>query len=217
MKNDALNPRGGYSIGIGVLMKLEGTDARLLSSVVGSFSMIVCTYPLDTLRVRVQTNLNSSSHLPIKQSTRSIALQIVHNEGFRSLYRGVGTSLMAAVPAFSIMYMCNNLLVDALIKRYSVEELPFSSRILCGIGTGFISTTLCSPMGLLIVQRQVRINAGSRLSLPKHFMSLIVEGGIRSLWKGLSLTLMRDVPGQTIFFTSKHYLQFYLTLYYASF
>ncbi|XP_075683750.1 mitochondrial glutathione transporter SLC25A40 isoform X1 [Rhinoderma darwinii] len=121
--------------------------------------------------------------------TTDAFVQIVRNEGIRSLWSGLPPTLVMAVPATAIYFTCYDQLRDILIHRLSNVE---SACLIAGAAARLGSATLISPLELIRTKMQSR--PLSYKELTSCIKSSVVKEGWRSLWKGWGPTVLRDVP-----------------------
>lgn len=132
-------------------------------------------------------------------------IQVARHEGIRGLWKGVGTTLLIAVPSQSA-YMVT---YDHLLNKTFPAILPTSSfmtPLLSGIAARTIISSIASPLELLRTTLQsTPINP----STPHTYASVIASArtlvqtrGLSSLWRGLTPTLWRDVPFSGVYWAS---------------
>jgi len=119
-------------------------------------------------------------------------LRVWTTEGYRGLWKGVGTTLLIAVPSQTAYMLTYDLILNTLLPRHSWS--PFAAGI---VARTAISTVL-SPLELLRTRLQ---STPSLPTVPRTLRStlrgirtMVWAEGPLSLWRGLSSTLWRDVP-----------------------
>ncbi|XP_072269517.1 mitochondrial glutathione transporter SLC25A40 [Pyxicephalus adspersus] len=116
-------------------------------------------------------------------------VQIVRNEGVRSLWSGLPPTLVMAIPATAIYFTCYDQLRDLLIHRmYSTE----SACLIAGATARLGSATIISPLELIRTKMQFRPLSYKELTL--CIKTSVANEGWLSLWKGWGPTVLRDVP-----------------------
>ncbi|XP_053569968.1 probable mitochondrial glutathione transporter SLC25A40 [Bombina bombina] len=117
-------------------------------------------------------------------------VQIIRNEGVRSLWSGLPPTLVMALPATAIYFTCYDQLRDILIHRMggSIE----SASLIAGATARLGSATIISPLELIRTKMQFR--PLSYMELILCIQSSIANDGWLSLWKGWGPTVLRDVP-----------------------
>ncbi|KAF7559308.1 hypothetical protein G7046_g4843 [Stylonectria norvegica] len=122
--------------------------------------------------------------------------KIARNEGVTSLWRGLSPTLVMAVPA-NIIYFTG---YDWL--RYNGRS-PFSrlsdasAPLAAGVAARMLAATAVGPIELF----RTRMQAAGGTTPTNHLLEtfkdvrkMVGNNGYSSLWKGLTLTLWRDVP-----------------------
>lgn len=153
------------------------------------------------------SNLNCKDQKPIT-STFDAFKKITMNEGITTLWRGLSLTLLMAIPANVIYYSGYETLRDIspLNKNHSTMN-----ALACGAGARVIAASCIAPIELLRTRLQ-SIPAGKGVSSSAILRDLFVETrkeiknfGLKSLFKGLEITLWRDVPFSAIYWASYEY------------
>lgn len=127
--------------------------------------------------------------------------KIARNEGFTTLWRGLSPTLVMAIPA-NIIYFTG---YDWL--RYS-HASPFSrfndtsAPLTAGSAARILAATAVGPIELVRTRMQAASSTGTTNHLVEAFQdvkSMAQTHGFTSLWRGLTLTLWRDVPFSGIY------------------
>ncbi|XP_010254470.2 PREDICTED: mitochondrial arginine transporter BAC2-like [Nelumbo nucifera] len=172
---------------------------------------VVSGYPLDTLRIRLQqpTNANASAF--------GLLRNIVSAEGPAALYRGMGAPLVSV----SFQFLVQNAIVFQIYGAFSralhsptktMEPPPYTGVALAGLGTGVVQSFLLSPVELVKIRLQLR-TGGQSHNLPsdreKTPMSLakgiLRRDGVRGMYRGLTVTTLRDGPAHAFYFWTYEY------------
>ena len=167
----------------------------------GGVARPICTAPI---------RLSSSD-------TLSVMRDILHNEGPRGFYRGLAAPLsgvgLATAAQFGVFgYVSNYLsrkryggdvhnLSDHLQNANSLDVLDKVISATCG---GVAYAVIIAPFEMVKVRLQTQIFFGHR----KYFgalgcgRKLYSEGGLRKLYLGIDVMLMRDIIGSVVYFGS---------------
>ncbi|CAM1504659.1 Fc.00g022500.m01.CDS01 [Cosmosporella sp. VM-42] len=122
--------------------------------------------------------------------------KIARNEGVTTLWRGLSPTLLMAIPG-NIIYFTG---YDWL--RYNSKS-PFSklsdasAPLTAGSGARILAATAIGPIELVRTRMQAASGTGTTNHLVEAFKDIrdmVGRQGYTSLWKGLTLTLWRDVP-----------------------
>ena len=196
----------------------------LAGSAAGIASTLVA-HPLDTIRTRLQTSTRFTGAI-------DCARQTVAAEGARALYKGMAFPLVAQAVYKSVMFTAYNGAQSTLISLRSkpsaaaaaAAPLSLGELALCGGLAGGVNTLVVTPVELIRNRLMVQYsNAAKPASAtvasaasgaagaanatvyrgPVHALrSIVATGGVLSLWRGLSVTLLRDMPGVAAFYAS---------------
>lgn len=195
------------------------TFSRLFAGAAAGTTACVACYPLDLVRTRLTTQLES------KENYRGISdafVKIVRNEGFLGLYAGLAPTLMVAVPNFSISWM-----VYGSLKEYALEDelfynlrkvdantgeekLGFQLTLMCGALSGTLSTMVTFPFDT--VRRRMQIQGqhfalDERVSSTQMIRSLLKKDGIKGFYRGITPEVMKVIPMVGTMFTVYEYLK----------
>ncbi|KAJ3000577.1 hypothetical protein HDV02_004872 [Globomyces sp. JEL0801] len=208
--------------------KPKNLSAHLIAGgIAGGCEALTC-HPLDTIKVRLQlrgertvrakplsTVANAAAAAatkPKSQNFIAVGVGIVQKEGFLSLYKGLGAVFTGIVPKMAI--------------RFSSFEY-FQSK-LAGPDAGLLagateSVAVVTPMDVIKIRLQAqRHSMTDPLDIPKYRNAahcayvMIKEEGFGSLYKGVTLTIIRQGTNQAANFTVYHFLKDKLMKYHGS-
>ncbi|XP_078393872.1 mitochondrial carnitine/acylcarnitine carrier protein-like [Cetorhinus maximus] len=78
---------------------------NLLAGGVGGVCLIVAGHPMDTIKVRLQTQPKAlPGRALLYQGAIDCLRKTVANEGLLGLYKGMGTPILASIPVTAIMF-----------------------------------------------------------------------------------------------------------------
>jgi len=172
----------------------------------GVFGLTLC-YPLDTLKVRIQTRPRGT-YAGLLDCFR----QLVRHEGFGSLYRGLASPVvgygMIKATAFASYnqgkYWLTNFKKNNNGNRES-GKLDLLDLTLCGGFAGFCQTFVRAPVEQIKVVMQSRNKPGSRLAPYSSTMACLkevlrTEGVARGLYRSFWPTTAREIPQYAIYY-----------------
>ncbi|KAI9668725.1 MAG: hypothetical protein M1829_005265 [Trizodia sp. TS-e1964] len=126
--------------------------------------------------------------------------KIARNEGIGSLWRGLSPTLVMAIPANVIYFTGYDWLRSSKqspIKNHVSEKY---SPLIAGSLARICAATLISPIEMFRTRLQASNGRGGVFAETLSELGEIVHTqGYRSLWRGLTLTLWRDVPFSGIY------------------
>lgn len=200
----------------------------LTAGTVGGVAQLLVGHPFDTIKVKLQSQPPASSSSPAKYSGAIDAVkQTLAHEGPRGLYKGMGAPL-ATVAAFNAVLFTARGQMESLLRSESGAPLTIAQQTVCGAGAGVAVSFLACPTELIkcrlqaqsvlasaevpafatagaggasaaaasIVGKAVKYNGP--MDVGRHVLQS--EGGIAGLFRGLTPTLMREVPGNAVMF-----------------
>jgi len=171
---------------------LKATLKPVLSGAFGGFCLVLAGHPLDLIKVRLQTSTEYKGILDVTRKT-------IARDGFFGLYRGMGAPLMGVVPIFSVVFWGYDV-GKRIVRRFSEnpsDSLTLPQTIVAGGLSAFPATTLMVPLERIKCLMQVQPDLKGPWDA---FRSTIKVEGIRGMYRGTLLTLMRDVPGSMAYF-----------------
>lgn len=213
------------------------TSQRMLSACAGSLINSFTVTPFDVVRIRLQQqellSPHNSSLLPDNccrtqkvfwlstadcshpcstiQTTRLTgtwqALKFISlNEGASTLWRGVSVSLVIAVPANMVYFSGYE-----YIKDHAKVVPAAISPLVAGSVARTLAVIAISPLELLKTRLQSIPNSADNTKALYNLLvdtgKLVKLHGVNSLFKGLLLTLWRDVPFSGIYWLSYEHLK----------
>lgn len=132
-------------------------------------------------------------------STYQGFVSVGKNEGFAALWRGLSLNLAMAIPS-NIIYFTGY----EYIKDHSpIAQHPLNP-LLCGAAARTVSATMVSPVELIKTRLQAipsdpHSNTHALKHLLQDLVNLVKQNGVKVLFKGLQITLWRDVPFSGIY------------------
>lgn len=190
-----------------------GPIVDLLAGSAAGGTAVLCTYPLDLARTKLAyqvSNAGQTGHglrrrLPPQPSyngIKDVFWSVYKEGGMRSLYRGVGPTLIGILPYAGLKFY----IYEELKSRVPEDhKKSVALRLSCGALAGLFGQTLTYPLDVVRRQMQVqsRQEANPRITGTIQGISTIIrEQGWRQLFAGLSLNYLKVVPSVAIGFTA---------------
>uniref|UniRef100_A0A8D2IX41 Uncoupling protein 3 n=1 Tax=Varanus komodoensis TaxID=61221 RepID=A0A8D2IX41_VARKO len=158
----------------------------------------LCTFPLDTAKVRLQIQGESKASKTVKdvkyKGVFGTITTMVKMEGPRSLYNGLVAGLQRQMSFASIRIG----LYDSVKQFYTPkgsENASILTRLLAGCTTGAMAVTCAQPTDVVKVRFQAHIesSAGRKYNgTVDAYRTIAREEGVRGLWKGTLPNITRN-------------------------
>jgi solute carrier family 25 (mitochondrial phosphate transporter), member 23/24/25/41 len=177
-------------------------------------------YPLDLIRTRL--TIQDAAHKEYDSIADAFG-KIARREGFLGLYKGLGTTLMVAVPNLAISYCIYGTMKEFVfhlkypardVQEASEEEPHFVDSLVCGATSGICSSLITYPADVLRRRLQVRglQQRQGTLGLDgvgpwSELKSIIKSEGPRGLYRGLLPEILKVVPMVATTFTTYEILK----------
>ena len=173
-------------IGVGFLCGCFGGVGNILSS-----------HSLDTVKVRMQL---------LDMKFTNCCRYMVRKEGLGAFYKGV-TSPLFNVPIIYAMYFGAYELGKWMQRDNPRQELTISQYILAGICAAFPVCSVITPVELVKCRLQMQ-GTGKKVRTTTAFAltkQIVHQHGIRELYKGSVITLLREIPACAVYFGTYEY------------
>lgn len=178
----------------------------------GGTCLVFAGHPLDTIKVRLQTQPYSSGGKPTLYSgTFDCAKKIVRNEGFLGLYKGMAAPIVGVTPMYAICFF--SFTMGKKLQQKSEDHVFNLKELFLAGGLAGLSTTVILAPGervkcLLQVQNANPSSTGPKYTGPADcFKQLYKQGGLRNIYVGTTATACRDIPSSGVYFMSYEYFQ----------
>ncbi|KAM9786263.1 mitochondrial carnitine/acylcarnitine carrier protein-like [Neosynchiropus ocellatus] len=185
---------------------------NLMAGGVGGACLLLAGHPLDTIKVRLQTQPKASAQYVLYTGAYDCFRKTISKEGVLGLYKGLGAPLAGVAPMMAISFFGFGL-GKQLQQTDPGTPLTHTQIFLSGCLAGVFTTVIVAPGERIKCLLQVQAGSDkSKYSGPMDCaVRLYKEQGIRSVYKGTVLTLIRDVPSNGLYFLTYEYLKNFLT------
>jgi len=133
--------------------------------------------------------------------------KVIHNEGFRGFYRGLGPQLIGVAPEKAI-----KLTVNDFVRSWAMD--PETGRIkliwelVAGAAAGGSQVIFTNPLEIVKIRLQVQgETAKAEGAAPRGAVHIVRSLGLVGLYKGASACLLRDIPFSAIYFTAYNHMK----------
>ncbi|XP_069065594.1 mitochondrial carnitine/acylcarnitine carrier protein-like [Pleurodeles waltl] len=181
----------------------------------GGVCLILAGQPLDTIKVNMQTQARPlPGQPPLYKNTLDCFRKISAQKGIHGLYKGLGAPLAGITPIMAITFFGYGLAKRLQLKGPDDGQRLTSPQVFAaGMLAGVCSTAIMAPVERVKCLLQVQVHnpvvkyAGS----VDCALQVYTERGVRGLYKGTLLTLLRDVPATGMYFMTYEWLKEFLT------
>lgn len=191
----------------------------LTAGTLAGVAQLLVGHPFDTIKVKLQAQ---PKPLPGQPPLYSGAIDAVRKtiaaEGAKGLYAGIGPPL-ATVAVFNAVLFTARGMMEGALRSSPGESLSVGQQMVAGAGAGLAVSFVACPTELV----KCRLQAQSALQVSEAVLAesalgtatqavrysgpmevarhvLRSEGGALGLFKGLTPTLLREVPGNAAMF-----------------
>ncbi|XP_056590007.1 mitochondrial carnitine/acylcarnitine carrier protein isoform X1 [Triplophysa dalaica] len=180
---------------------------NFVSGGVGGVCLLFVGHPLDTIKVRLQTQ-----HSALYRGTYDCFRKTVSKEGIFGLYKGMGAPLAGVTPMMAMNFFGFGLGKEFL-QSDPTTPLTYTQIYLAGMLAGVFTTVIVAPGERIKCLLQIQSSARHmKYAGPVDCAHrLYKQQGLCSVYKGTVLTLIRDVPSNGLYFLTYEYLKNVLT------
>ncbi|XP_072344048.1 mitochondrial carnitine/acylcarnitine carrier protein-like isoform X2 [Scyliorhinus torazame] len=186
---------------------------NLLAGGVGGVCLILAGHPLDTVKVRLQTQPKAlPGHSLLYQGAIDCLRKTVTSEGLSGLYKGMAAPILAITPVTAVVFFGYGL-GKKLQQKHPEDTLTRPQLFAAGMVAGVFSTVILGPVERIKCLLQIQAGAGTTTYAgPTDCVrQLYKQSGLAGIYKGTVLTLLRDVPASGVYFLSYEWLKDILT------
>lgn len=172
-------------------------------SVAGMVGKLV-EYPFDTIKVRLQ----SSAHFRSSSTLQAVAETYTKEGIVDGFYKGLRAPLVGACMETAVLFLSYQWAINQYKNASGVAETPLLVKSACGGFSGFMASFVLTPVELVKCRLQVENISGGQLVATQYgkvIRSIIHNDGVMGLWKGLVSTIIREIGGTAIWFTTYEY------------
>ncbi|TFL07425.1 mitochondrial carrier domain-containing protein [Pterulicium gracile] len=173
----------------------------------GGCEALACQ-PLDTIKVRMQLSKSGLAPGTRPRGFFATGVMIVRRETPLALYKGLGAVLSGIVPKMAIRFASfeayKNWLADQTTGKTSTANI-----FLAGLGAGTTeAVAVVTPMEVVKIRLQAQMHSlADPLEAPRYrnaghaVYTIVREEGLATLYRGVSLTALRQATNQAANFT----------------
>jgi len=162
---------------------------------------IVVGSPFDIVKVRMQNSSKGSV------TVMSVIKETWQKEGFLAFYKGLLPPLMGEALLNSVWFG-TFALVSVLLQSDRSKNLSFAQGCIAGAASGVTGSFIVSPVDLIKVRVQMSKEQGFERKTPSKVIKEIWRAeGPWGFTRGLTPTLVREIPSMTAYFGLYNYLK----------
>lgn len=174
----------------------------------GACEALICQ-PLDTIKVRMQLSKSGRTSDTKSRGFISTGSNIVRRETPLALYKGLGAVLSGIVPKMATRFASFEAYHSWLADE-STGKTSVGNTFLAGLGAGTTEAILVvNPMEVVKIRLQAQQHSlADPMETPRYrnaghaVYTIIREEGITTLYRGVSLTVLRQATNQGANFTA---------------
>ncbi|KAL1877521.1 Mitochondrial succinate-fumarate transporter [Diaporthe australafricana] len=179
----------------------------------GMMEALAC-HPLDTIKVRMQLSRRGRVPGSPKRGFVRTGLDIVKRETPLGLYKGLGAVMTGIVPKMAIRFTSFEAYKQMLADQ-STGQVTGRATFLAGLAAGVTeAVAVVTPMEVIKIRLQAQHHSlADPLDVPKYrnaahaLYTVIKEEGFGALYRGVSLTALRQGSNQAVNFTAYTYFK----------
>lgn len=177
---------------------------------------LVC-HPLDTIKVRMQLSRRARAPGAPSRGFIRTGAEIVKKETPLGLYKGLGAVLTGIVPKMAIRFTSFETYKQWLADK-ETGVVSGSNIFLAGLAAGVTeAVAVVTPMEVIKIRLQAQHHSmADPLDVPKYrnaahaLYTVVKEEGFGALYRGVSLTALRQGSNQAVNFTAYTYFKEWL-------
>lgn len=164
----------------------------LNAGTIGGVAGIIAGHPLDTIKVQLQTS--SETGVGVLRTLR----RVTSSEGAAGLYRGVLSPILSNAPINAVIFGVQGQTVRIMKTK---EDVPLSNsqHFAAGCAAGLVQVVFAAPSEHVKIQLQTGAMGKEHSSL-KAAKMIFRRYGVKTLFKGWEICLLRDVPSFGAYF-----------------
>jgi len=181
---------------------VETPALRLVAGALGGGVATAMVYPLDLMRARLSVQ-SGNQYNGLLGGTK----KVVGEEGVLGMYKGLGASLLVAVPNMALGYCVYGTAKEFLMGSQfhgaftdkESDKLTAKGAVLSGAMSGLLSSGLTFPVDLLRRRLQVHgaFEGGRDVgpgTIRGTFGTILSTSGVRGFYSGISSELVKVIP-----------------------
>lgn len=186
----------------------------IMSGTFGGLAQVIAGHPLDTVKVRLQTQPTSLvGEKPQFNGMMDCFKKTWKSEGMGGLYKGASSPLAGAMLHNAGLFFVFGQSKE-LVWKYRKEKTPkltVPQYFTAGLMTGFAVTVVEAPIDLLKCKLQAQVGQGQFTGVWDAAKKITKSHGIKGLYQGSLSVALRNTPCFASYFTGFEYVKNKLT------
>lgn len=182
----------------------------------GMMEALAC-HPLDTIKVRMQLSRRARAPGAKRRGFLSTGQEIIKRETPLGLYKGLGAVVTGIVPKMAIRFTSYEWYKQMLASK-STGAVSGQATFFAGLAAGVTeAVAVVTPMEVIKIRLQAQHHSmADPLDIPKYrnaahaLYTVVKEEGPGALYRGVSLTALRQGTNQAVNFTAYSQLKAWL-------
>lgn len=174
----------------------------------GMMEALVC-HPLDTIKVRMQLSRRARAPGAKKRGFITTGAEIVKRETPLGLYKGLGAVMTGIIPKMAIRFTSFES-YKKLLANKETGAVSSQATFAAGLAAGVTeAVAVVTPMEVIKIRLQAQHHSmADPLDIPKYrnaahaLYTVVKEEGIGAVYRGISLTALRQGSNQAVNFTA---------------
>lgn len=184
--------------------RLPSAYVHMLSAVVAGALGNVVVNPLWVVKTRLQTQIFTHTN----EGFFKVFFEIYSTEGFKAYYKGLNASLLGLSHVAIQFPLYEHIKSMCKVRRRGGEE-TFADLLFSSVSAKTLACTVTYPHE--VVRARLQVTHGSmQRGIVGQFLKILREEGIRGLYSGFTVNLVRIAPATATTFLSYEYISRYL-------
>ncbi|KAK9766205.1 Mitochondrial succinate-fumarate transporter [Basidiobolus ranarum] len=194
----------------------RSVSTHLIAGGCAGFVEALTCHPLDTIKVRMQLRTKAAAQGQPRNFV-GVGIRIIRKEGALALYKGLGAVVTGIVPKMAIRFSSFEIYKSWMANK-ETGKVSTGATFIAGLAAGVTeSIFVVCPMEVVKIRLQAqRHSMMDPLDVPKYrnaghaAYTIIREEGAGALYKGVTLTCLRQATNQGVNFTVYQEVKKYL-------
>ncbi|PUU84022.1 mitochondrial carrier domain-containing protein [Tuber borchii] len=174
-------------------------------------------HPLDTIKVRMQLSRRNRAPGVKRKGFFLVGKEIVKRETPLGLYKGLGAVVTGIVPKMAIRFSSFEFYKSLAKVHPETGRISAKAVFISGLVAGATeAVAVVTPMEVIKIRLQAQHHSmADPLDIPKYrnaahaAYTVVREEGFRTLYRGVTLTALRQSTNQAVNFTAYTYMKQY--------